>query len=71
MAERLSPYTARVALDFIVIGASITGLACAYNLVRAGHRVRILERDDRISGVRCIICACTFRSLTSHRVTLV
>ncbi|KAH8110329.1 FAD/NAD-binding domain-containing protein [Phellopilus nigrolimitatus] len=40
------PSTAGVALQFIVVGGSIAGLSCAYNLRQAGHRVRVLERTS-------------------------
>ena len=50
---------ARVILDFIVIGASVTGLACAYNLLSAGHNVRILEKSSEYTKVsrQCTYCA--------------
>ncbi|MFU8770475.1 MAG: FAD-dependent oxidoreductase, partial [Desulfotignum sp.] len=34
----------------IVIGAGISGLACAKTLFQAGVDVRVLEADDRIGG---------------------
>jgi phytoene dehydrogenase-like protein len=36
--------------NIIVIGAGINGLVAANYLVRAGHRVTLLERSDRIGG---------------------
>ena len=36
------PTPARV----LVIGGGVIGLSCAYHLVRAGHEVTLLERDD-------------------------
>src|ERR1700742_4555587 len=33
-----------------VIGAGPMGLAAAYELAKAGHKVKIFERDDRIGG---------------------
>ncbi|TFK90818.1 FAD/NAD(P)-binding domain-containing protein [Polyporus arcularius HHB13444] len=33
-------------LDFLVVGGGIGGLAVAYVLSKAGHRVRVLERHD-------------------------
>lgn len=36
--------------DTIVIGAGITGTTCAYELMRAGNHVLLLEREDRIGG---------------------
>lgn len=37
---------AAVRLDFLIVGGSIGGLACAYNLKQAGHNVRVLERSS-------------------------
>lgn len=34
----------------VVVGGGIAGLAAAYRLVRAGHRVTVLEADDRVGG---------------------
>lgn len=34
----------------VVVGGGIAGLAAAYRLVRAGHRVSVLEADDRVGG---------------------
>ncbi|KAI8985783.1 FAD/NAD-P-binding domain-containing protein [Trametes punicea] len=43
--------TAALPLDFLVIGGGIGGLAVAYVLSKAGHRVRVLEkRDLNVSG---------------------
>ncbi|KAI0676017.1 FAD/NAD-P-binding domain-containing protein [Trametes maxima] len=36
--------TAALALDFLVIGGGVGGLAVAYVLAKSGHRVRVLER---------------------------
>ena len=36
--------------DIIVIGAGISGLAAALDLMRAGMKVEILEARDRIGG---------------------
>jgi len=44
--ENLFHRTAAVALDIIVVGGSIGGLAAAYNLVQAGHNVEVLEATD-------------------------
>jgi len=38
--------SAPLALKFIVVGGSISGLACGYLLGRAGHEVVILEKSD-------------------------
>ncbi|THH08951.1 hypothetical protein EW145_g2358 [Phellinidium pouzarii] len=44
--EDLFRRRAEVALDFVVVGGSIAGLSCAYNLNQAGHNVRVLERSS-------------------------
>lgn len=36
--------------EVIVIGAGFSGLACAYELVAAGHKVKILEARNRTGG---------------------
>ena len=45
------PQTATLPLNFIIVGGSIAGLACAYNLQKAGHKVRVLEKDDAVGTV--------------------
>jgi protoporphyrinogen oxidase len=34
-----------------VIGAGVMGLACAYELLKRGHKVDIYEADDRVGGM--------------------
>ena len=34
-----------------IVGSGPAGLACAQQLARAGHRVTVFERDDRIGGL--------------------
>jgi len=34
-----------------IIGAGAMGLACAYDLLKAGHEVHIFEDDDRVGGM--------------------
>jgi monoamine oxidase len=36
--------------DCVVVGAGMSGLACASNLAEKGHRVLVLEARDRIGG---------------------
>ena len=36
--------------DVVVVGAGVAGLECARVLAVRGHRVRVLERDDRSGG---------------------
>jgi phytoene dehydrogenase-like protein len=37
-------------IDVVIVGAGASGLACAADLVAAGLRVRLLERDDAVGG---------------------
>ncbi len=41
---------ARAARSVIVAGAGIGGLSCAWELVRRGHEVVVLEASDRTGG---------------------
>ncbi len=38
-------------MRFIIVGAGITGLSAAYDLLRAGHEVTLVEGDDRTGGL--------------------
>ena len=40
----------RAKKSVLVIGAGIAGLACAYELVRRGHNVTVLEASGRAGG---------------------
>ncbi|KAJ7122120.1 hypothetical protein C8R44DRAFT_981397 [Mycena epipterygia] len=40
-----------LAIDFVIIGAGITGLACAIALRRVGHRVLVIEQKENIDVV--------------------
>jgi glycine oxidase len=42
---RLRPRPGSAALDAIVVGGGVIGLACAWRAARAGARVRVIERD--------------------------
>ncbi|KAK7042173.1 FAD-binding-3 domain-containing protein [Favolaschia claudopus] len=42
---------AGLALKFIIIGASVSGLTAAIALLKAGHSVIILEKDPQLGGV--------------------
>lgn len=37
--------------EAVVIGAGHNGLVCAAYLARAGRRVLVLERSDRVGGI--------------------
>ncbi|KAJ7123407.1 hypothetical protein C8R44DRAFT_875608 [Mycena epipterygia] len=45
------PRQTALAIDFIIIGAGMTGLACAIALRRVGHRVLIVEQEENIDVV--------------------
>ena len=45
------PPARRTGKQVAVIGSGPAGLACAQQLNRAGHRVTVMERDDRIGGL--------------------
>lgn len=38
-------------MHVVVLGAGLAGLSCAYELMKAGHRVTILEREDYAGGM--------------------
>jgi monoamine oxidase len=41
---------ARAATNVVVIGAGIAGLSCAYELMKSGHDVTVLEASSRTGG---------------------
>ncbi|MEM1030856.1 MAG: glutamate synthase subunit beta [Myxococcota bacterium] len=47
----LTPYRTPTGNDVGVVGSGPAGLAAAEQLVRAGHRVTVYERDDRVGGL--------------------
>ncbi|MDJ0723282.1 MAG: glutamate synthase subunit beta [Desulfobacterales bacterium] len=48
---RPEPPESRTGKAVAVIGSGPAGLACAQQLNRVGHRVTVMERDDRIGGL--------------------
>ncbi|KAI0796189.1 hypothetical protein C8Q75DRAFT_365740 [Abortiporus biennis] len=46
----MSQHQAALRLDFVIVGAGVSGLAVAYTLATAGHRVRVLERQSGFDG---------------------
>ncbi|KAJ6525963.1 hypothetical protein B0H19DRAFT_1197546 [Mycena capillaripes] len=48
MAIECAPTQATLSIDFLVIGAGVSGLACAIALQRVGHRVVVIEREKEI-----------------------
>ncbi|WP_327071093.1 NAD(P)/FAD-dependent oxidoreductase [Kitasatospora sp. NBC_01302] len=41
------------AVDVVVVGAGLAGLACALDVARAGLSVQVLEASDRVGGRMC------------------
>ncbi|TFK18772.1 FAD/NAD(P)-binding domain-containing protein [Coprinopsis marcescibilis] len=44
-----SKTTAALAIEFVIVGGGISGLACAVALRRVGHRVTVLEKHSNIN----------------------
>jgi protoporphyrinogen oxidase len=38
-------------VDFCIVGAGVSGLTLSHELVKAGHQVVLIERDDRVGGL--------------------
>jgi protoporphyrinogen oxidase len=45
--ESLSP----TGMNVVILGAGLSGLSCAYELAKAGHKVTILEREPWVGGM--------------------
>ncbi|KAJ7123448.1 hypothetical protein C8R44DRAFT_620377, partial [Mycena epipterygia] len=45
------PRQTALAIDFVIIGAGMTGLACAIALRRVGHRVLVVEQKENIDVI--------------------
>ncbi|KAJ7511066.1 hypothetical protein B0H11DRAFT_1953873 [Mycena galericulata] len=43
-----APKQAPLSIDFLIIGAGVAGLTCAFALRRVGHRVVVIEREKEI-----------------------
>lgn len=50
MVVNRDDFPADAELDVVVIGAGLSGIACARTLVAAGRRVLVLEASDRVGG---------------------
>ncbi|KAJ7123410.1 hypothetical protein C8R44DRAFT_917474 [Mycena epipterygia] len=46
------PQQTALAIDFVIIGAGMTGLACAIALRRVGHRVVVIEQKGNIDATQ-------------------
>ncbi|KAJ6594368.1 hypothetical protein B0H19DRAFT_59045 [Mycena capillaripes] len=54
----MSSHTSEAGLDFIIIGASISGLASAIALKASGHNVLVLEKEKQLGGSDSIPSGC-------------
>jgi len=48
---KINPPKHRTEKKIAIIGSGPTGLACADQLNKAGHRVEVFEKDDKIGGI--------------------
>lgn len=61
----------KIAREIVVIGGGITGLTCGWHLLKAGHKVKILEREDIVGGLaRSFLVDGKWVPLSYHHVML-
>lgn len=44
----------KLPLHFVTVGGGLCGLACAFAIRKAGHKVTVLEREESKSKVRSV-----------------
>ncbi|KAJ7113174.1 hypothetical protein C8R44DRAFT_741506 [Mycena epipterygia] len=57
-----------LAIDFVIIGAGITGLACTTALRRVGHRILVIEQKENIDVVAMFIADTTDIKATQETI---
>ena len=45
------PQTERIVLNFLIVGASVAGLSCAYGALINGHKAHVIERGTGVYQV--------------------